>query len=180
MLCSRKILCGTRRDLADGDISDNFEVGRQLSELCIDHSLVIWRGSAPIARHEALRGRRLSCCRHQIDLCLRCCWIKHHNSRDHRVNIVLLQCLGELLDVVVIHGKHWSSASSFWNLPLMVSNTITYCATAYLPTENNHFVLLTLLQSVNQRLAHVSRSSGDCNDDHCVSFQVAGRVDWGS
>jgi hypothetical protein len=57
MLCSRKVLNGSRRDLADDDVSNNLEVGRELSELCVDHSLVIWRGITPIARYEALCGR---------------------------------------------------------------------------------------------------------------------------
>jgi len=52
----------------------------------------------------------------------------------------------------------------------------TYYATAHLATDNNDFVLLAVLQRVNQRLAHISRSSGDCNDDHWVCFQVADMV----
>jgi len=179
MLRSLNMLCGIRSDLADIDISHSATIGRRLLELWVGHSLVFWRGSAPVARHEAYRGRRLSRCRHQVDLGLRCCCIVHNHRRDHRVNIVLLQRLGEVRDVAVVHSKHWSGAPFCWDLHLMVRtepSVSTYYATAHLATDNDDFVLLAVLQRVNQRLAHISRSSGDCNDDHWVCFQVADMV----
>jgi hypothetical protein len=70
------------------DVSDNLQMGREPSGLCVEHLLIIWRGNTPVAGDEALCRRRLGCRHHNVALRLPCCRVDHRDGGDHCVNAV--------------------------------------------------------------------------------------------